>query len=178
MLRATLLLLVMVPLAAAPVPKDATPMTRGPNTNSLLRDNAGKFKAEASTEYNSVWGVNNLFDNNMDTPWYSAEGDAPMSGKEPWVRVTFNHAVNIRRVTVLGNRDPEYPTGYKVLAGTFELLDSDSNVILKKDIAATGEKFDFDWIIGFRENVRAIRFTATKDDKSFRCVGLAEMLAE
>src|SRR5215212_3761678 len=102
MLRSTVLLMLVIPLGAAPVPKDATPAKLGPNTNALLKAHAGKFKADASTEFSPNWAIGNLFDNNSETSWYSASGDAPMSGKEPWVRVTFDADVTIRRVTVLG----------------------------------------------------------------------------
>lgn len=178
MLRSWIAFLFAVPLLAAPVPKDATPAKQGPNTNALLKAQAGKFTVDASSTFGG-WEPGKLVDGNVETSWFSASGDAPMNGKQPWVRIAFESDVTVRRVTVLGNREPQYPTGYFVLTGTIELVDDRGEVLQKIDMKAEGEKKDFDWDVGYaKRNVRAIRFTATGDEKQFNCIGLAELQVE
>src|SRR5437773_195089 len=138
MLRTSLVLLFALPLLAAPVPKDATPLTLPPNTNALLKAHAGKMAYEASSQFNG-WEIAKLFDGDEQTSWYSSTGDSSMGGKQPWVRATFPENVTVRRVTILGNREPQYP-GYFVLAGTLELLDAEGNVLHKVEMESKGEK--------------------------------------
>lgn len=178
MLRITSALLIAVPLLAAPIPKDATPQKLGLNSNALLKDHAGKMTYDASSQFNG-WEIGKLFDGDEKTSWYSATNDTPQSGQQPWVRATFPENVTVSRVTILGNREPQFPKGYFVLAGTLELLDADGAVLLKKELESKGEKHDFDYELRIPEkNVRAVRFTCTKDEKIQNCVGLGEMQIE
>ena len=164
---------------AAPVPRSLRTIdpTR-PNTNAVLKRFAGKFKPSASSEFQG-WGVAKAFDGDPQTSWFSNNQDAPMNGAKPWVKVTFPEATSVRRVTVLGNREPQYPTGYSVPAGTIELLDANGKVLFGRDVKAVGDKFDLTLLprmaIG---GVRAVKVTATEDQKQFNCIGLAEIQIE
>ena len=84
--------------------------------------------------------------------------------------------MSVKRVTVLGNRDPEYPSGYTVTDGTVELLDANGKVISTHDVLAAGEKFDFDLRLEKPTTVRAVRFTMTKSEQG-HC-GLGEFQVE
>jgi hypothetical protein len=177
MLRTSLLLLTALPLLATPVPKDATPPKSVPNSNALLKAYNGRMKFDSSSEFNG-WAIAKLFDGDEQTSWYSATGDSSMGGKQPWVRATFPEDVKVRRVTILGNREPQYP-GYFVLNGTLELLDADGDILQKVELESKGEKHDFDYELRVPEkNVRAVRFTSTKDENSQNCIGLGEMQVE
>ena len=50
--------------------------------------------------------------------------DAVAHGAKPWLQVTFPEDITVKRVTILGNRDPQWLLGYTILAGTIELLDA------------------------------------------------------
>src|SRR5438067_13612672 len=94
-----------VPVAAAPVPKDAYRPGKE-NSNALVKKYRADLTIDASSEWQN-WPAANAFDGEPTTSWYSNSGDAPMNNTTPWVRVTFPDDVLVRRVTVLGNRDPQ-----------------------------------------------------------------------
>jgi hypothetical protein len=175
---AAVVVLIASAAVAAPVPKGAGYTPGKENGNALVKKYRHKMTLEASTEWQG-YPVANLFDEKPETAWYSNNGDAPMNNSSPWVKAAFPEDVLIHRVTVLGNRDPQYPTGYGVLAGKIELLDKAGKVLRTKELKASGDKFDFDWVVdGPPAGVRAVRFTATDDEKRFGCVGLGEVQLE
>lgn len=164
-------------LLAAPVPKNA-PALGKTNANTLIKEYKEKLAIDASTEWNG-WPIANAFDGNDETSWYSANGESATNGKEPWVRVRFPDNNTIRRVTIFGNRDPDWPTGYTATAGKLEYLDADEKVLAKEDLVGKGDKHDFEHtpkepIAG----VRAIRFTITKDKATGNCVSVGEFQVE
>ncbi len=163
--------------SAAPVPKGTKPSVGETNTNALVKAHREKLKLEASSEWES-WPVAHLFDGDEKTSWYSNNGDAPQNGKTPTIKVTFPENVRAKRVTVLGNRDPQYPEGYIALEGKIELLEKDNGVISSHELKATGEKHDFDLILTKLTTLRAVRLTITKDDGKMSCVGLGEFQIE
>lgn len=164
-------------LAAAPVPKEAKPKVEDKNTNALVTKHRDNLKLEASSEW-ANWPVAHAFDGKEETSWYSNNNDAPQSGKTPTITVTFPEDVKVKRVTILGNRDPQYPTGYFVLEGKIELLDKDDKVIDTHELKGEGEKHDFDLILKKLTTVRGVRFTMTKDEGQTNCVGLSEFQVE
>jgi F5/8 type C domain len=171
--------LLAAPALAAPVPRPAVVIDPArPNTNAVLKRFAGRLTTAASTEYQG-WGVGKAFDGDPNTSWFTNGGDAPMAGTKPWAVVKFPEAATVRRVTALGNREPEYPAGYSVTAGTIELLDADGKVLFSRPLKATGDKHDLTLVppaaVG---GVRAVRVTATEDQKQYNCVGLAELQVE
>jgi hypothetical protein len=87
------------------------------NKNTLLLKYKGKLKFSCSTFW-PQWEVEKAFDGNLLTSWFSAKGDAAAFGKKPWVQVTFPEDVTVRRITVLGNREPAWLKGYTILAGS------------------------------------------------------------
>jgi hypothetical protein len=177
-LLAAAVLSAAVPVAAAPVPKDAKLRAGRENTNALVKAHRADLRIDASSEWQN-WPAAHAFDGVPTTTWYSNSGDAPMNNTAPWVRATFPDDVLVRRVTVLGNRDPQYPNGYFVLAGKVELLDKAGKVLAVKELTPAGEKYDFDWIIDRPPpGVRAVRFTATKDQGTSSCVGIGEFQVE
>lgn len=165
-------------VSAAPVPKNTLPALGKTNANTLIKDHKDKLAIDASSDWQG-WPVANAFDSNEETSWFSASGETATNGKEPWVRVRFPDNVSIRRVNILGNRDPQYPNGYSATAGKIEYLDADNKVLAKEDLVAKGDKHDFEHTpkaaIG---GVRAIRFTITKDEANAGCVALSEITVE
>jgi F5/8 type C domain len=162
---------------AAPVPKSVKPVVGETNTNALVKAHRQKLVTAASSEWDS-WPVAHLFDGNDKTSWYSNNGEAPQNGKNPTIKVTFPENVAVKRVTVLGNRDPQYLEGYFVLEGKIELLDKDDKVLSTHELKGAGEKHDFDLVLTKLTTLRAVRFTATKDEGRLGCVGLGEFQIE
>ncbi len=146
-----------------------------PNGNALVTKHQTKLKATASTQWQN-WPVTHLFDGKELTSWYSNTPDNTFEKVYPWVTVTFPEDVSVKRVTILGNRDPEYPSGYTVTEGTLELLDANGKVISTHAVIDAGEKFDFDLRLAKPAIVRAIRFTMTKSQQG-HC-GLGEFQVE
>jgi F5/8 type C domain len=175
----TLMLLVAAAtwVLAAPIPRERKPHPDDKNTNALIKRHREKLKLTASSTWEG-WPLDNLFDQAETTAWFSQNGDSPQNGRTTWVQATFPYAVTIKRVTILGNRDPNHPTGYFVTAGTFELLDNDDKEIAKEEVKSNGEKHDFDWILDKPTKVRTAKFTATKCETSTSCVGLSEFQVE
>lgn len=131
------------------------------NGNALVTKHRAKLMATASSQWQS-WPVTHLLDGNEKTSWYSNGPDNTSTVNKPWVKLTFPEDVSVTRVTVLGNRDPEYPNGYTVTDGTVELLDANGKVISEHALTGAGEKSDFDLRLTTPTKVRAVRFTMTK----------------
>ena len=131
---------------------------------------------KATTDWAPSWPVGHLFDGNEQSSWYSNTPDSTMNEEKPAVTVTFPDDVKIKRVTVLGNRDPQYPTGYFVTEGTVELLDGKGKVISSHELKSAGDKHDFDLILDKFVSVRAVRFKMTKSENGY--CGLSEFMVE
>jgi hypothetical protein len=155
--------------------------TQTDNANSVMKGFQGKLKFSCSSSYTS-WGPEKLFDGKPTTSWFSGSGDSVAHGKTPWVAVEFPMAVTVRRVTLLTNREPSYPTGYTILAGRLELLDTEGKVVFSGDDKLGPKRPDMD--IRTRMPIRGvymIRFTSLKDEgdkNGSRDVALGEMLVE
>lgn len=163
---------------SAPVPKVAPkPEVGEKNTNALVTKHKEKLKLSATSDWGGQWAVDNLVDGNAETSWYSKDPDTTATGKNnPAVTLTFPEDVSIKRVTVLGNRDPQYLTGYTVSEGTVDLLDANDKVVESFELKGAGEKSDFDLILKKFTTVRAVRFTMTKSENG-QC-GLGEIQVE
>ncbi|HET6576620.1 MAG TPA: discoidin domain-containing protein [Fimbriiglobus sp.] len=169
---------------AAPVPK-ARPghKAQPPNDNALVKAYKDRLAFTRSSDWQG-WPPDKAFDGNADTSWFSATGDTPTGDKRPWLAVTFPHDVAVRRVTVLGNREPSSPIGYSALVGRLELLDKDGRAVIRAEREGKGDRSDFDFVLSEPfGRVRTVRFTVVKDDTSegrsqTRCVGVAEVQIE
>ncbi len=163
---------------SAPVPKQSAKPEHGEkNTNALVTKHHDKLDLKASSDWAPQWPVGHLFDGDEKTSWYSKDPDTTATGKNnPVVTVTFPEDVTIKRVTVMGNRDPQYLTGYFVSEGTVELLDKNDKVIVTHEMKGAGEKFDFDLKLDKFHTVRAVRFTMTKSENGY--CGLGEFMVE
>jgi hypothetical protein len=151
------------------------------NSNALFKEYRGKLKVTASTSW-PTWGPEKVIDGDPNTSWFTAGGDAAAKGTKPWVQIELPGDEVVSRVTVLGNREPAWPTGFTVLSGSVELLDKDNKRLWYKEGEGAGKLFDFD----FRpkeavKGVRFIRFTSLGDqgDKNgYADIAVAEIQAE
>jgi hypothetical protein len=135
----------------------------GPNSNALIKEYRKDLVATASSTFGG-WPTGNALDGKLETSWFSASNDAAAKGTKPWFQVQFPTDQVVRRVTILGNRDPAWLNGYSILGGLLELLDKDRKVLKADEAVGKGEFHDFDFV--FRKpirGVRFIRFTSLKD---------------
>lgn len=166
------------PSASSPAPPSNEPKTQ--NSNSLLLRYRDQVRLDASSE----WGdkpVSRLIDGDPRTSWFSLGSQVDLE-QGHWVEVQFPEAVAVRRVTVLGNRDPFSLTGYTITAGRFDLLDASGNVLAGGSPSPTGLPKDFEILFALAvQGVRKVRFTATADEQKLGgggSVALAEILIE
>ncbi len=134
------------------------------NSNGLIKDYAGNLQFTCST-YWPTWGPEKAFDGNPLKSWFTASGDAAAFGKNPWIAVEFPHDVEVRRVTLLSNREPPWQVGYTILVGRLELLDQDGKVLFFREDELGGERADME--VRPKEpvrHVRKIRFASLKDE--------------
>ena len=123
--------------------KELPPVTTD-NKNTLVRKYKDKLKVTASTTYPG-WPAEKVIDGELKTSWFSATGDTVTKGTKPWVEITFPEDVTVKRVTVLGNREPAWLKGYTILAGSVELLDGDGKRLFYDDNDGIGNFRDFDF---------------------------------
>jgi hypothetical protein len=147
--------------AAAQQP-EIPPVTTN-NKNTLLKKYRPQLKLNASSVWPG-WPTGNAFDENPQTSWFSARGDAAALGQKPWVEFTFPEDVTVKRVTVLGNRDPAWLKGFTILGGQLEVFDKDGKKLYSSTNDGIGPASDFDFrMTRALSGIRIIRFTALGD---------------
>jgi hypothetical protein len=164
------------PDAAKGVPKVVTD-----NKNTLVKAHCDKLKVTASTCWPG-WEPEKVIDGKVETSWFTQRGDAAAKGTKPWIMLTFPTDVTVRRVTILGNREPSWFDGYTILTGLVEFLDADGKRLWVDENQGVGNRRDFE----FRPKkpvakVRSVRFVSLKDqgDKNpYDDIALAEILVE
>jgi hypothetical protein len=131
------------------------------NKSGLVQKYPGKLLLSASSIWDG-WPETLAFDANSS--WFTAKGDAVAHGTKPWIQATFPEDVTVKRVTILGNRDPEWLMGFTILAGTIELLDADGKRLAFHENDGTGKAHDYDWKLEAPvAKVRTVRFNALGD---------------
>ena len=122
--------------------------------------------ATASTEYNTTnWSTMSGFDNDLQTSWFSANGDcATQAGctHVPTYQINFATPQLVGRISMRGNR--EYATGYDFIAGRFEVLGASGAAIWSADRLLPDPDRDLDILISPPlPGATAVRFTSTAD---------------
>jgi hypothetical protein len=135
----------------------------------------------ASSSYNG-WGVDRLLDGDPTTSWFSASGDSLAHGKTPWIELSLSAPTRLRRITILGNREPSWKTGYSVEQGVLDLFDANGQRAASAILYSQGEGRDFVFVVpdGLRA-IATMRFTALKDEggsNPYGDVAIAEVLIE
>jgi hypothetical protein len=161
--------------------KAAPDREKAANSNALFKEYRGKLTVTASTFW-PTWGPERVIDGDAETSWFTAKGDAAAKGANPWVQVELPQDEVVSRVTVLGNREPAWRTGFTVLSGSVELLDKDKKRLWYKEGEGAGKLHDMD----FRpkeavKGVRYIRFTSLGDEgdkNAYDDVAVGEIQAE
>lgn len=133
------------------------------NSNHLIRKHRKDLSFDASSTW-SGWPASRAFDGDRETSWFSASKDAAALETDPWIEVTFPEDIAVRRVTVWGNREPRWLTGYSVTVARIEFRDGDGKILCNQRARGSGESFDYDFDLGGTlENVRRIRLVSLSD---------------
>jgi hypothetical protein len=160
---------------------DKVPPVLTNNRNTLVK----MYREELTLSCSSFWPgweVEKILDGDLETSWFSAADDAAALGTKPWVQINFKRDVPVRRVTILGNREPAWLLGFTILEGEVTLYDARDRVLERVKNKGTGNFRDFD----FRfepavERVRKVRFSSLADQGNqtvFKDIAIAEMQVE
>lgn len=170
-------LVLLAAVVAAPVPKSNLPPLPATNSNALVKQHKDALVIDSSTQYQG-WEATKAFDGDEETSWFSADRDTASAGETPWLRVAFPKDVSVRRVSVRGNREPQWP-GYTVTAGRIELLDAAGTVLAKEDVTVAVGGADLTFTPARPvAGVRAVRLVVTKDGGGHPNVAVGEMQVE
>jgi hypothetical protein len=152
-----------VKYAAAALKAQNVPEITTDNKNTLIMKYPGKLLLSASSIWDG-WPEALAFDGNPHSSWFTAKGDAVAHGTKPWIQVTFPEDVTVKRVTILGNRDPRWLQGFTVLAGTIELFDAGGKRLDFNENDGRGKAYDYDWKLKAPvSKVRTVRFNPLGD---------------
>ncbi len=163
-MRQTLVLSVLAFAVVASVSADDGGKKPKLNQNSLIAEYKEKLQLSASTFWPG-WPAGSAFDGDPNTSWFSERGDAAAFKKSPWVQVKFPDDVKVRRVTILGNREVSWPTGYTIGVGKLELFDKDGKLLHSQENECGENKLDIDFpLLKPVAGVRAVRFVSVKDE--------------
>src|SRR5437660_1253838 len=151
------------------------------NKNTLIKAHQGKLKVTASTFWTG-WEPEKVIDGDVQTSWFTARGDAAAKGTKPWIAITFPQDVTVTRVTILGNREPNWFEGYTILKGMVEFLDADGKQLWVDENTGVGNRRDFE----FQPKkpvakVRSVKFTSLMDQgdlNPYDDIAIAEFMVE
>lgn len=160
--------------------KEVPPVTTD-NSSKLVKAHRTDMKMTASSVWLG-WPAEQVIDDKIESSWFSARDDAAALGKTPWVQANFPIDVAVRRVTILGNREPAWLIGFTILSGRVTLLDRDGKELRTEKNDGTGNFRDFDFKFDPPvEGVRSVRFTSLKDQGDqtvFKDIAIAELQVE
>lgn len=160
--------------------KELPPVTTD-NGNKLIQTHRPNLTMTASSVWPG-WPADKVTDDQIETSWFSARDDAAALKKTPWVQANFPVDVAVRRVTILGNREPAWLIGFTILSGRVTLYDKDDREITKVQNDGTGNFRDFDFKFDPPiEGVRGVRFTSLKDQGDqtvYKDIAIAELQVE
>jgi hypothetical protein len=151
------------------------------NRSQLVVAGGAAIVASASSTY-AGWPPSNATDGDIQTSWYSNTNDSAAKGAKPFFQLEFPEPSTVRRVTILGNRDPAFLRGYTILSGRIDVMDARGRVIASMESDGTGNKRDFDFRLERPiEAVKIVRFTSLSDQGNknpYGDVAIAEFQVE
>jgi hypothetical protein len=143
-------------------PSGAKEKAAAKNGNALILKHRKGLKLSASSTWPG-WPPEKALDGDPQTSWFSNQDDSVAHGRKTWFQVSFPEDVTVRRVTVLGNREPAWLEGFTILAAGVELLDADGKRLRYEEGDGTGKFYDYDFVFKPVKGVRSVRLTALGD---------------
>lgn len=161
--------------------EDRLPPVETDNRSRVVVAAGSGLTASASSSYGG-WPPSNATDGNIQTSWYSGSNDSAAKGTSPFFQLELREPSTVRRVTILGNRDPSFLRGYTILSGRLDIYDAREHLLFSATSAGTGNRRDFDFRLEApAPGVKMIRFTSLSDegDKNpYGDVAIAEIQVE
>jgi hypothetical protein len=122
--------------------------------------------ATSSTQYNTTnWSTMSGWDNNLQTSWFSANGDCastPSCTRVPYYQIAFATPQTVARIAMRGNR--EYASGYDFVEGRFDILDGAGGVLWSEQRLLPDPDRDLDLLLSPPvANAAAVKFTSISD---------------
>ncbi len=147
------------PLEQTASPPEAPPTASAPRKTPLLE----RVTLEVSSSYPG-WPASFAVDGHELTSWYSGSNDSVAQGRKPFFQMTFAEVTVVRKVTVLGNRDPNFYNGYAILQLQLDVFDTNKRLVSTLVAESTGDRHDFQFELSQEaEGVGALRFTSLRD---------------
>jgi len=143
------------------------------NSNQLMNRFRGRLIAKVSSEW-AGWNGNKAIDGNPSTSWFPTGSSTPQQGA--WYNLTFPQDVTIKRLTVLGNREANWP-GYGTRSMQVEFKDV-NGVVLKTHTGLPVKGSDFDFPNLNYQRVREIRITILEDSRGQTAFGQMTAIGE
>ncbi len=110
-----------------------------------------------------VYSPKRAIDGNLDTSWFTADGDAANQGKTPFFELIFDKDVIVSELKMFGNR--EYANGYDFISGVFQLFDQSGNEVYNsKVVELPAPHRDITLSIPDISDVRRVRFSSMSDE--------------
>ncbi len=135
------------------------PTASAPRKTPLLE----RVTLEVSSSYPG-WPASFAVDGHEQTSWYSGSNDSVAQGRKPFFQMTFAEVTVVRKVTVLGNRDPNFYNGYAILQLQLDVFDTNKRLVSTLVAESTGDRHDFQFELSQEaEGVGALRFTSLRD---------------
>jgi hypothetical protein len=104
-------------------------------------------------------------DNNPNTSWFAADGNACNVGPCPFFEIVFRQNVTVSQLVMLGNSVPPQLPGFNFLAGRFELKDANGNLLFDSgEITLVNGGVILPIPNGAGVGVQSVRFTATANE--------------
>jgi hypothetical protein len=152
------------------------------NNKSALVTAAGAGVVVTASSTYPGWPMSNATDGNVQTSWYSNKNDSAAKGTSPFIQLEFSEPSTVRRVTILGNRDPSYLLGYTILSGRLDVYDTRERLLASMTSTGTGNRRDFDFRLEVpAQDAKIVRFTSLADEggkNPYGDVAIAELQVE
>jgi hypothetical protein len=102
-------------------------------------------------------------DDNLNTSWFTASGNACNLGNCPFFEIIFPQDVTVSQLQMFGNR--EFAAGFDFFSGIFQLFDASATVLFDSGVVnLPAPDRDVTLTIPYVAGVRRVRFTATADE--------------
>jgi hypothetical protein len=131
------------------------------NSNKILNQYRGQVSVNASSSWGGSWVPNSAIDGVPTTSWFPTSG-GQNARDGAWLEVTLPQAVTVKRLTVLGNRDPVW-NGYGIRKMKVEFKDA-KGVVISVHTGPPKKGIDFDFPNLNYANTRSVKITILEDD--------------
>ncbi|HXG48854.1 MAG TPA: carboxypeptidase regulatory-like domain-containing protein, partial [Methylomirabilota bacterium] len=144
-----------------------------PTTPTLLTGNLSALIGAASaSSFFPGWPPSRAIDDNLNTSWFTASGDAANRGTTPFLEVLLSQPAEVTQINIRGNR--ESATGFDFFRARIDVFGAGSGVLHSETVDLPAPVRDLDLDIPDQVGVQRVRFTGLADESADP--GLAELV--